>query len=113
MNSRYLLELVVVAESALGNKYLPYGILAVVVLQLLFTYTPPFQAMFGNEVDPALGLAVAHRGRARLLPRRGGGEVRHPLIGVVAEPRSRRWRLGRERVCRSELLALTGGRRPM
>jgi hypothetical protein len=36
----------------LGNKYLPYGILAVVVLQLLFTYAPPFEAMFGTEAIP-------------------------------------------------------------
>ena len=36
----------------MGNKYLPLGILAVVVLQLLFTYTTPFQAMFGNESIP-------------------------------------------------------------
>ena len=36
----------------MGNKYLPYGIFAVVILQLLFTYTPPFQALFGNESIP-------------------------------------------------------------
>ena len=35
--------------------------------------------------DPALGLAVA-AGRGRgLLPRRGGGEVRHSLVGLVAD----------------------------
>ena len=37
----------------MGNKYLPLGIGAVVILQLLFTYTPPFQAIFGNEAIPA------------------------------------------------------------
>jgi hypothetical protein len=31
---------------------LPLGLGAVAVLQLLFTYTPPFQAMFGNEAIP-------------------------------------------------------------
>jgi len=36
----------------MGNKYLPLGISAVVLLQLLFTYTPPFQAIFGNEAIP-------------------------------------------------------------
>jgi hypothetical protein len=36
----------------LGNKHLPLGIGAVVILQLLFTYAPPFQAMFGNEAIP-------------------------------------------------------------
>ena len=35
-----------------GNMYLPLGIGAVVVLQLLFTYAPPLQAMFGNEAIP-------------------------------------------------------------
>ena len=28
------------------------GIIALVILQLLFTYTAPFQAMFGNEAIP-------------------------------------------------------------
>ena len=33
----------------------------------------------------APGLALAHRGRSRVLSRRGGGKVRHPLVGRVAE----------------------------
>ena len=36
----------------MGNKYLPLGIGAVAILQLIFTYAPPFQAMFGNEAIP-------------------------------------------------------------
>jgi hypothetical protein len=36
----------------LGNRYLPMGIGAVVVLQLLFTYAPPLQALFGNQAVP-------------------------------------------------------------
>jgi Cation transporting ATPase, C-terminus len=36
----------------LGNKYLPLGIGAVVVLQLLFTYAPPLQGLFDNEAIP-------------------------------------------------------------
>jgi hypothetical protein len=36
----------------MGNKYLPLGIGAVVILQLLFTYAPPFQSMFGNDTVP-------------------------------------------------------------
>ena len=36
----------------MGNRYLPLGIGAVVILQLLFTYAPPFQVMFGNEAIP-------------------------------------------------------------
>jgi hypothetical protein len=35
----------------LGNGYLFYGIGAVIV-QLLFTYAPPLQVMFGNEAIP-------------------------------------------------------------
>jgi hypothetical protein len=36
----------------MGNTYLPLGIIAVVILQLIFTYAPLFQAMFGNEAIP-------------------------------------------------------------
>src|SRR5262249_23784098 len=36
----------------LGNKYLPLGIGAVVILQLLFTYAPPLQRLFDNEAIP-------------------------------------------------------------
>jgi hypothetical protein len=36
----------------MGNKYLPMGIGAVIVLQLIFTYAPPLQAVFGNEAIP-------------------------------------------------------------
>ena len=39
-------------KAHLGNKVLPLGIGAVVVLQLLFTYAPPLQAVFGNEAIP-------------------------------------------------------------
>ena len=52
LNSRYLIDSSLSLKAHLGNKYLPYGILAVVVLQLLFTYAWPFQAMFGNESIP-------------------------------------------------------------
>jgi Cation transporting ATPase, C-terminus len=36
----------------MGNRYLAYGILAVVILQFLFTYAPPFEATFGTEPVP-------------------------------------------------------------
>src|SRR5215510_4663849 len=36
----------------LGNKYLPLGIGAVVILQLLFTNAPPLQRLFDNEAIP-------------------------------------------------------------
>jgi H+-transporting ATPase len=52
LNSRYLLESSFSLSAHMGNKYLPLGIGAVVILQLLFTYAPPFQAMFGNQAIP-------------------------------------------------------------
>ncbi len=52
LNSRYLLDSSLSLKAHMGNRYLPYGILAVVILQLLFTYTTPFQAIFGNEAIP-------------------------------------------------------------
>ena len=52
LNSRYLLDSALDFKAHMGNKYLPLGIISVVILQLLFTYAPPFQAMFGNEAIP-------------------------------------------------------------
>ena len=52
LNSRYLLDSSLSLKAHMGNKYLPLGIVAVVILQLLFTYTTPFQVMFGNEAIP-------------------------------------------------------------
>ena len=52
LNSRFLLDSSLSITSHRGNKYLPMGIGAVVVLQLLFTYAPPLQAVFGNEAIP-------------------------------------------------------------
>src|SRR5262249_28117266 len=52
LNSRYLLDSSLSFTAHLGNRYLPLGIAAVVILQLLFTYAPPLQAMFGNEAIP-------------------------------------------------------------
>jgi magnesium-transporting ATPase (P-type) len=52
LNSRYLLDSSLSLKAHMGNRYLPYGILAVAILQLLFTYTTPFQAVFGNEAIP-------------------------------------------------------------
>jgi magnesium-transporting ATPase (P-type) len=52
LNSRYLLDSSFSVQAHMGNKYLPLGVGAVVILQLLFTYAPPFQAMFGNEAIP-------------------------------------------------------------
>jgi magnesium-transporting ATPase (P-type) len=52
LNSRYLLDSSFSLSAHTGNKYLPVGIGAVMILQLLFTYAPPFQAMFGNQAVP-------------------------------------------------------------
>jgi magnesium-transporting ATPase (P-type) len=52
LNSRYLLDSSLSLTAHFGNKYLPLGIGAVVVLQLLFTYAPPLQQLFGNEAVP-------------------------------------------------------------
>jgi cation transport ATPase-like protein len=38
LNSRFLLDSSLSIKAHLGNKYLPHGIGAVVLLQLLFTY---------------------------------------------------------------------------
>jgi magnesium-transporting ATPase (P-type) len=52
LNSRYLLDSSFSLTAHTGNKYLPLGIGAVVILQLLFTYAPPFQRLFDNEAIP-------------------------------------------------------------
>jgi magnesium-transporting ATPase (P-type) len=52
LNSRYLLESSLSVSAHLGNNYLPLGIAAVVVLQLLFSYAPPLQAIFGTAAIP-------------------------------------------------------------
>src|SRR5215468_9316618 len=52
LNSRYLLDSSLSLKAHLGNKYLPLGIGAVVILQLLFSYAPPFQRLFDNEAIP-------------------------------------------------------------
>jgi calcium-translocating P-type ATPase len=55
LNSRYLLDSSLSFKAHLGNPYLPLGIGAVVVLQLLFTYAPPFQILFDTEAVPFWG----------------------------------------------------------
>ena len=53
-NSRYLIDSSLVIKAHLGNPYLPLGVGAVVVLQLLFTYAKPFQILFGTADVPPL-----------------------------------------------------------
>src|SRR5271167_1543067 len=52
LNSRFKTDSSLSLKAHLGNKYLPLGIGAVVVLQLLFTYAPPFQTLFETEPIP-------------------------------------------------------------
>src|SRR5262249_8517557 len=52
LNSRYLIDSSLSLKAHTGNKYLPLSILAVVILQSLFTSTTPVQATFGNEAIP-------------------------------------------------------------
>lgn len=52
LNSRYLIESSVSIKAHLDNKYLPMGIGAVVVLQLMFTYLSPLQVIFDTEPVP-------------------------------------------------------------
>jgi magnesium-transporting ATPase (P-type) len=49
LNSRYKIGSSLSLKAHLDNKYLPLGIGAVVILQLLFTYAPPLQVLFDTE----------------------------------------------------------------
>jgi magnesium-transporting ATPase (P-type) len=53
LNSRYKLDSSFSLKAHLGNPYLPLGIGAVIVLQFLFTYVRPLQALFETESVPA------------------------------------------------------------
>ena len=52
LNSRYKLDSSLSLKAHLGNKYSLIGIAAVVILQLLFTYTPPLQTLFETAPIP-------------------------------------------------------------
>src|SRR5262245_1662975 len=88
LNSHYLLDSSLSLRAHLGNKYLPLGIGAVVVLQLLFTYAPPLQRLF-DTVCPAAGMAAALFCWTGVLPPRGGGETHNPFVELVAACRHR------------------------
>jgi magnesium-transporting ATPase (P-type) len=53
LNSRYLVDTSLSLGAHLSNRYLPLGIGAVVILQILFTYAPPLQRVFDTEAIPA------------------------------------------------------------
>jgi magnesium-transporting ATPase (P-type) len=52
LNSRYLIDSSLSLKAHLTNKYLPLGIGAVVILQILFTYAPPLQRLFDTRGIP-------------------------------------------------------------
>jgi calcium-translocating P-type ATPase len=52
LNSRFKIDSSLSPFAHLGNRYLPMGIGAVVVLQLLYTYAPPLQYVFETEGIP-------------------------------------------------------------
>jgi len=52
LNSRFLVDSSLSVRAHLGNKYLPLGIGAVVILQIVFTYAPPLARVFENEAIP-------------------------------------------------------------
>jgi magnesium-transporting ATPase (P-type) len=92
LNSRYLLDASLSLKAHLGNKYLPLGIGAVVVLQLLFTYAPPLQRLFDNEAVPlwvwpwlfAGGLVFFLVVEAEKLVIRSSGSLRRAVTAVEA-----------------------------
>jgi magnesium-transporting ATPase (P-type) len=92
LNSRYLLDSSLSFTAHRGNKYLPLGIAAVVILQLIFTYAPPLQAIFGNEAIPlwvwpwlfAAGLAFFLVVEAEKLVIRSSASLRGAVTAVEA-----------------------------
>ena len=92
LNSRYLLDSSLSFRAHLGNKYLPLGIGAVVVLQLLFTYAPPLQYLFDNEAIPLWvwpwlfvgGLAFFLVVEVEKLVIRSSGSLRRAVTAVEA-----------------------------
>ncbi len=92
LNSRYLLNSSLSLKAHLENKYLPFGIGAVVVLQLLFTYAPPLQHLFGNEALPLWAWPLLILGgfvffvivEAEKLVIRSSGRLRQAVTAVEA-----------------------------
>jgi calcium-translocating P-type ATPase len=52
LNSRYKFDSSLSPKAHFGNKFFSVGIIAVVLLQLLFTYAPPLQYLFDTEAIP-------------------------------------------------------------
>ena len=86
LNSRYLLDSSLSLRAHLGNKYLPLGIGARGPAAALYLRAAAATTV-RHRSHPALGLAVALPGRTGVLPRRGGGEVHHSIVGLLAQRR--------------------------
>jgi magnesium-transporting ATPase (P-type) len=92
LNSRYLLDSSLSFTAHFGNKYLPLGIGAVVVLQLLFTYASPLQRLFDTEAIPLrvwpwlflAGLVFFLVVEAEKLVIRSSGSLREAVTAVEA-----------------------------
>jgi len=90
LNSRYLLDSSLSLKAHTGNKYLPVSIVAVVALQMAFTYAKPFQTIFGNEAIPfwvwpwlfAGGLVFFFVVETEKLIIRGSGSLRSTITAV-------------------------------
>jgi len=52
LNSRFKTDSSLSIAAHLGNRYLPLGVGSVIILQLLFTYAPPLQQLFGVAAIP-------------------------------------------------------------
>jgi magnesium-transporting ATPase (P-type) len=52
LNSRYKFDSSLSPQAHFGNKFFSVGIIAVVLLQLLFTYAAPLQYLFDTEAIP-------------------------------------------------------------
>jgi magnesium-transporting ATPase (P-type) len=92
LNSRYLLDSSLSIRGHLGNRYLPLGIGAAVILQLLFTYAPPLQRLFDNQAIPLHvwprlflgGLVFFLVVEAEKLIIRSSGSLRRTVVAVEA-----------------------------
>jgi len=92
LNSRFLLDSSLSITAHLGNRYLPLGIGAVAILQLLFTYARPLQVLFDNEAVPLWvwpwlllgGLVFFLLVEAEKLVIRSNGSLRRMVTAVEA-----------------------------
>ena len=75
LNSRHIYDSVLSREGLFGNRQVLLAIAARVVLQLLYTYAPPLQALFGSVgLAPGEWAGAAGRARPVLCRRTGKGD---------------------------------------